>query len=207
MRELAVFSGDTRLEETVRNIGIKTLRFGLSDLSALALAQKAPAALVIDLRGQHLLPLGVAEFRRRHPATAVVLVLSSLEPHLMLEAMRAGVTECVSEPLTPEALEGAVRRILVDVRQDDLGQIFAFVGAKGGVGATTMAVNTATALARGSAGHQGQVLLIDLHVGLGDAAIFFGVEPRFGFRLYRNRSRSVAHRLRAAPWLIDRRKA
>ena len=54
--------------------------------------------------------------------------------------------------------------------------VFAFVGAKGGVGTTTTAVNVATAL---SASAQAQVLLIDLHLAHGDAAVFLGAEPRF----------------------------
>ena len=56
------------------------------------------------------------------------------------------------------------------------GDVFAFVGAKGGVGTTTAAVNVATALARLRAG---SVLLIDLHLAYGDAAIYLGAEPRF----------------------------
>jgi pilus assembly protein CpaE len=56
------------------------------------------------------------------------------------------------------------------------GQVFAFVGAKGGVGTTTLAVNVATALARAS---EERTLLIDLHLAYGDAAVFLGAEPRF----------------------------
>ena len=52
----------------------------------------------------------------------------------------------------------------------------AFVGAKGGVGTTTLAVNTAAALAK-TAGSP--PLLIDLHLAHGDAALFLGAEPRF----------------------------
>ena len=55
-------------------------------------------------------------------------------------------------------------------------QVFAFIGAKGGVGTSTLAVNTAASLARDN---KGQVLLIDLHHSQGDAAIFLGAEPRF----------------------------
>jgi pilus assembly protein CpaE len=58
-----------------------------------------------------------------------------------------------------------------------LGRVVAFVGAKGGVGTTTLAVNTATALARSASS---EVLLVDLHAGSGDAALFLGAEPRFG---------------------------
>jgi pilus assembly protein CpaE len=54
--------------------------------------------------------------------------------------------------------------------------VFAFVGAKGGVGTTTVAVNTAAALAKLS---RSRVLLIDLHLAYGDAALFLGAEPRF----------------------------
>src|SRR5690606_9922344 len=55
--------------------------------------------------------------------------------------------------------------------------VFAFVGAKGGVGTTTMAVNVATALAR--AVEADETLLMDFHLSYGDAAVFLGVEPRF----------------------------
>ena len=57
------------------------------------------------------------------------------------------------------------------------GQIFAFVGAKGGVGTTTIAVNVATALAQ--AVEDERTLLMDLHLSYGDAAVFLGAEPRF----------------------------
>jgi pilus assembly protein CpaE len=56
------------------------------------------------------------------------------------------------------------------------GQVFAIVGAKGGVGATTVAVNVATSLAKSAAD---STLLIDLNVACGDAAVFVGSEPRF----------------------------
>jgi pilus assembly protein CpaE len=44
------------------------------------------------------------------------------------------------------------------------------------VGATTIAVNVATALAKGK---PGSTLLIDLNIACGDAAVFLGSEPRF----------------------------
>src|SRR5688572_108807 len=56
------------------------------------------------------------------------------------------------------------------------GPVFAFVGAKGGVGTTTTAVNVATALAKLSPGGS---LFIDLHLAYGDAAVFLGAEPRY----------------------------
>ena len=54
--------------------------------------------------------------------------------------------------------------------------MFAFVGAKGGVGTTTTAVNVATALAKLSTGRR---CSIDLHLAYGDAAVFLGADARF----------------------------
>jgi pilus assembly protein CpaE len=136
----------------------------------------SPAALVVDVRGERQLPAGLAMFRKQNPGAGIVLVASHLDPHMMLEAMRAGVTECLQDPVTPQALDQAVRRVLVDAMPEPLGRVVAFVGAKGGVGTTTLAVNTAAALARSS---NGEVLLIDLRTGSGDATLFLGVEPRF----------------------------
>jgi pilus assembly protein CpaE len=56
------------------------------------------------------------------------------------------------------------------------GQVFAMLGAKGGVGTTTLAVNLATELEKEAVG---STLLIDLHFGGGDAAVMLGAEPRF----------------------------
>jgi pilus assembly protein CpaE len=174
--QVAVLSNDTHLEDALRSVGLKAGRIGFDSLTAAARGTSSPAALVVDVRSERALPPGLAAFRKQNPGTGIVLVAASLEPHLMLEAMRAGVTECLQEPVTPQALDQAVRRVLVDAVPEQLGRVVTFVGAKGGVGTTTLAVNTATALARSSGGH---VLLADLHTGSGDAALFLGVEPRF----------------------------
>ena len=54
--------------------------------------------------------------------------------------------------------------------------MFAFVGAKGGVGTTTTAVNVATVLTKLS---KSPALLVDLHLAYGDAAVFLGADARF----------------------------
>jgi pilus assembly protein CpaE len=89
--------------------------------------------------------------------------------------MRAGVTEFVTEPITASELTAAIDRVAATQPMRDPGQVIAFLGGKGGVGTTTLAVNVATAVARATE----PTLLIDLHVGSGDAALFVGAEPRF----------------------------
>jgi pilus assembly protein CpaE len=175
MSQVLVLSDDQRLEDGLRSAGLKAARVRPADLGHTANGS-SPGALVLDARGQHQLPSGLAAFRKQHPASGVVLVTSTLDPRLMLDAMRAGVNECIHEPITPEVLLEAVRRVLVNATPDHAGQLIPFVGVKGGVGTTTLAVNTSIALARASGG---DVLLIDLHIGHGDAALLLGVEPRF----------------------------
>jgi pilus assembly protein CpaE len=94
----------------------------------------------------------------------------------MLEAMRHGVGEWMTEPLEPMELDAAIHRVARPVARGPAGKTFAVMGAKGGVGSTTVAVNLATGLAKAS---RQQTLFIDLHLAHGDAAVFFGVEPRF----------------------------
>jgi pilus assembly protein CpaE len=94
----------------------------------------------------------------------------------MLEAMRAGVNEFVSAPVTVAELQAGIKRLMGNLTTMTRGETYAFIGAKGGVGATTVAVNTATALAKLS---PDATLLIDLNATCGDAAVFLGAEPRF----------------------------
>jgi pilus assembly protein CpaE len=132
-----------------------------------------PEVLLVDVRERPQLVQELGSLRRAHPGLGIVIV-AKLEPQLMLEAMRAGITECVAEPLERDQLEAAIRRVS-SAAPVTRGEVFAFVGAKGGVGTTTLAANVATVIAK--AGHS--VLFVDLHIAYGDASVYLGVEPRF----------------------------
>jgi pilus assembly protein CpaE len=159
--------------------GIRVTSLPATELTALSQpTARAPQVVMVDLRDSGTLPAAVGVLRRHHQATAVVLLVDVLEPALMLEAMRAGVTEIVPAPLTQASLEAAIGRVWQAGAANDepAGQVFAVIGAKGGVGTTTVAVNLASVLAREA---PGDVLVIDFHVAQGDAAVLLGVEPRY----------------------------
>jgi pilus assembly protein CpaE len=103
-------------------------------------------------------------------------VLPSLDAAMMLEALRAGVDECVAEPFTQDDVQAAIDRVAAQRPEAEKGEVFAIIGAKGGVGATTLAVNVVAMLAALS---KETALLMDLHLTYGDAGVFLGVEPRF----------------------------
>ena len=175
---LLVGSTDRNLEETLRGCGMKSPSVAGSELSALAQpGARQPDVLVLDLRDQAHLPTALPVLKRQHPTTGVIIVASRLDPSLLLEAMRSGVSEVVADPITPSDLESAIARLHAQrPTESSTGSVFAFLGAKGGVGTTTVAVNVATALAKLV---PKSTLLIDLHAANGDAAVFLGAEPRF----------------------------
>ena len=165
-----------RIEEQLHASGVRTTLCSVDDLANFAAQPVLPAnVIVLDLRECAVLPPAVAALNRQHPGCGVIVVASTLDPALMLEAMRAGVSEFVTEPITQIELRSAIDRLAAKRPLPEPGQVFAFVGGKGGIGTTTLAVNVATTLARAAS----PTLLIDLHVAYGDAAVFLGIEPRF----------------------------
>jgi pilus assembly protein CpaE len=170
-------SRDRILEELMQTCGLRVTPTRLEDLADLAQpGALQPAIIVLDVRERPILPTAIATLRRQHPETGVIIVAAALEPALMLEAMRAGVTEFLTAPVTAPDLQAAVTRVTAVSAPTAGGEVFAFLGAKGGVGTTTVATNVATTLAQSAAG---STLLIDLHLAYGDAAVFLGTEPRF----------------------------
>lgn len=174
---LNLISSDPQLVQLVRESGVPCVVIGKDALSDLAAAgAKQPAVLIIDVREELQIPQTLAQLKRQHPTTGVLAVASKLDPTLMLDAMRAGVTEFVTSPVTVTDLQAAIKRLIGSFSAGTRGEIFAFIGAKGGVGATTVAVNAATALAKQT---PESTLMVDLNGTCGDAAVFLGAEPRF----------------------------
>lgn len=148
----------------------------VTTVSEAELAARKPKAdiFVIDARGREHLPAYIAPLARDAGYAGFILVCTTLNPVLMLEGMRAGIRECLAEPLTSDDLEAAIGRVAAE--RAPSGSVYAFVGAKGGVGTTTAAVNVALELASAA---PRQALLVDLHLSNGDAAVFLAEEPRF----------------------------
>jgi pilus assembly protein CpaE len=169
---------DRGLEELLSACGMRTTRGSVPELAALAHPTAAqPHVVVVDTRGARAIPPSMAAVKRQHPATGFLVVGSDSDSTILLEAMRAGASEFLQEPITVAVLEQAISRLVAHRASSAVkGEAFAFVGAKGGVGTTTTAVNVATALARVA---PSQTLFADLHVANGDAALLFGAEPRF----------------------------
>jgi pilus assembly protein CpaE len=112
------------------------------------------------------------------PAAAMFAVGSMNQPQVIVNAMRAGAKEFISRPTTTtDLLEAFVRLTAAQrkVQKEEVrGKVFTVVNAKGGNGATTIAVNLALAL---QAAH-GNVALVDI-APLGHTALHMNLKPLF----------------------------
>src|SRR4030043_454849 len=82
-----------------------------------------------------------------------VIMLSALaQVPDKIKGLEAGADEYITKPITPGELVARVKAILVRFHQvrrvlaKHPGKVLGFIGAKGGVGTTTVALNIATAL-------------------------------------------------------------
>ncbi len=112
------------------------------------------------------------------PATAIFAVGTLNQPQVIVNAMRAGAREFIERPTTTtDVLEAFVRVTTTQRRQRQegpRGRVFSIVNAKGGSGATTVAVNLALSL---QASH-GHTALVDF-APLGHAALHLNLKPVF----------------------------
>lgn len=147
----------------------------------------SPDLAIADIRsGTAASVQAIERLRASWPSASIFAVASSAEPERILQAMRAGANEYLAWPAYgadaafDEAVRAALKRTIDRGRPGkDSGRsavTLSFFGAKGGSGTTTLAVNTATEIARLS---KRPTLIIDLHQFVGEVALFLGVRPRY----------------------------
>lgn len=103
---------------------------------------------------------------------AIFAVSAQSEPDSIIQAMRCGCREYLVKELDREKLLNAIARVAGrkrEPRETERAQVIAFLGAKGGVGVTTLATQMAALLA---SSHSCRALLVDLHPHAGDAALY-----------------------------------
>src|SRR5271170_2118417 len=116
--------------------------------------------------------------RQELPDSAVFAIGSLNQPQVIVSAMRAGAREFIERPTTTTDLLEAFVRLTTAQRkvkkEGPRGKVFSVVNAKGGSGATTVAVNLALAL---QAAH-GNTALVDL-APLGHSSLHLNLKPLF----------------------------
>jgi len=140
----------------------------------------APDVILVDIAtdGVTAALRAVELLHQELPDAAMFVVGSMAQPQLIVNAMRAGVREYIERPTTTTDLLEAFVRLTATRRkpgrESSRGKVFTVVNAKGGSGATTVAVNLALALE--SLHHS--TALIDL-APLGHCALHLNLKPTF----------------------------
>lgn len=109
--------------------------------------------------------------------TKVVVIGSSNDIGLYRELLERGVSEYLLAPVEPMELVAVIGRLYRESAAERLGRSYAFVGAKGGVGASTVAHNVAWAMARL---FRSDAVLADLDLPFGTAGLDFDLEGSQG---------------------------
>jgi pilus assembly protein CpaE len=132
------------------------------------------------------------QLQRLFPTLPLVAVGHADEPGVMLAALRAGVKDFIDLRDAPAEAEAVVKRLAVpseQVRPAEAarqGKIVALLGARPGVGVTSLAVNLAAAARRHLPRHaktdaRAEVLLMDLGLPARDGALYLNLSPGFHF--------------------------
>jgi len=123
----------------------------------------------------------VAEIAEEAPDCTLLVSSRSTDGQLILESMRAGAKEFLTEPIQTEELATALQRVKRQILGNNEAastscQILSVAGATGGVGVSSLAVNLACALAHDQ---DNSVVLLDLDMALGDADVFLDAIPEY----------------------------
>jgi pilus assembly protein CpaE len=139
-----------------------------------------PDVTLVDIPADNP-PLALRAIELLHqemPDGAIFAIGNLNQPQVIVNAMRAGAREFIERPTTTtDLLEAFVRLTTAQrrSRQEGIrGKVFSVINAKGGNGATTVAVNLALALQSSC----GQSALVDL-APLGHAALHMNLKPAF----------------------------
>ena len=139
------------------------------------------AGLIVDISGD---PEGsikaIEKVKQAAPDLFVMVSNFSADGETVIQCMRAGANEFLLQPIKRTEFRDAMGRLERAPRhgtpgESKLGKIYTFIGTKGGVGATTLAVNFASVLAQ----RKLSTVAIDLDWIGNDVAMQLGASPQY----------------------------
>jgi pilus assembly protein CpaE len=142
------------------------------------LAERTVEAVFLSYESPQRFSVVASFLEKKAAGLPVAAVVNSCDPHILLELMRAGVREVLTWPFEAQKLRDALGRIqkLVDSRTPTIDRLYSFLPAKPGVGASTVALNTAVALSRIP---DTSVLLVDFDLNSGILGFLLKLNPRY----------------------------
>ena len=190
--------------DTLKLVGLMLERQGyeiaVANNGALGLTKAAAEhaqLILLDVMMPDLDGYEVTRRLRSDPATAHIPVIMFTAKTMVddkVAGFEAGVDDYLTKPTHPAELTAHVKAVLARSAQTkaapvERAKMIAFVGAKGGVGTTTLALNVAVSLqSRGQ-----DVILAELNPGRGSIGLILGVREPSGLSTLLSRSMKDIH--------------
>lgn len=159
-------------------------RGGISKALQYLSGERSPMVLFVDISGVELPLARIHELAEIcEPGVTVIAIGEHNDVELYRDLMEAGVTDYVVKPVTRQRLAKALASRTAPGEagpiSQRLGKVVAFVGARGGVGTTTLATSLAWYLANEM---KRRIGLVDLDLQNGDCALTLNIKPTHGLR-------------------------
>ncbi|MEZ5899357.1 MAG: AAA family ATPase [Hyphomicrobiaceae bacterium] len=135
-----------------------------------------PNLIIVDsaLHGSQLLAELDSLAESCDPGTKVVVIGRQNDVLLYRELLKRGVSEYLVTPIEPLQLMESISNLYNNPDTDPVGHVFAFIGAKGGVGSSTICHNVAWTL---SEVLKSNVTIADLDLAFGTTGLDFNQDP------------------------------
>lgn len=188
---LVAFIGDARTEANLREClsnqfssDFEIIRGGIVKAISYLAVQRSPKILIVDVSDVDMPTSQVLQLAKVcEPVVTVIAIGKHNDVGLYRDLMQAGVSEYIVKPMTSTLLARALypkpTTVGVSSINQKLGKMVTVVGARGGVGATTLAVNLAWYLAHRQSR---RVALVDFDLQNGDCALALDLKPTPGLR-------------------------
>ena len=208
--QLMVFVSDAQSEGALRSCltqlsvpGAVIRRGGLSGAIRFLGIERSPERIIVDISGAEMPASQIRELAELcEPGVTVIAIGDQNDVGLYRDLVLAGVNEYIVKPVTAQLLAKALLGASVPSEPGPisrkLGKFVAVVGARGGVGATTLAIHLALHLANQ---RSRRVVLLDLDLHTGGCALALNVKPTPGLR------EALANPLRIDSVFLDRTMA
>jgi pilus assembly protein CpaE len=176
------------------------LQGGLAGAVANYQNQPTPSLIIVESQDEAQVLIGQLDQLAEvcDPGTKVIIVGRANDIALYRELMRRGVSEYLVPPLNPLQLIESVTTLYSDPSAPFIGRSIAFVGAKGGTGASTVAHNFAHVLTEHM---QTNAVIVDFDLPFGTAGLDFNQDPLQGV------ADALSQPDRLDPVLLDRMMA
>lgn len=129
------------------------------------------------------------------PGTQVIVLGAVNDVQMYRALVQQGINDYLVPPFNPVQIFDAIGTICADPSDPPMARVISFMGAKGGAGSSTVAHNTAWALAKM---YNDDVAVIDLDLAFGTVGLAFNLEAQQGVQ------EALAHPERLDEVLLER---